>query len=196
VILWLRAIFETAYTFGFRLGELRSMRCHRIDLLSNTINLDTSKNGEPRTAYMTVAVRQLIAALVVGKKAGDFLFTRNGRKLGYFRKTWANTCVRAGVGHFHCPTCDEELTLVPGKQEHCKRRMAACRSAVSWSDLPRSAAQWRAWFDTDGSGSTHLHENFRPQNYFRFHRYAIVSRTELEAATRKLEVSQEPTAKY
>jgi integrase len=122
VILWLRAIFETAYTFGFRLGELRSMRCHRIDLLSNTINLDTSKNGEPRTAYMTVAVRQLIAALVVGKKAGDFLFTRNGRKLGDFRKTWANTCVRAGVGHFHCPTCDEELTLVLGKQEHCERR--------------------------------------------------------------------------
>ena len=43
--LWLRALVETAYTFGFRLGELRSMRCRQVNLFANTIWLDTSKNG-------------------------------------------------------------------------------------------------------------------------------------------------------
>jgi integrase len=81
--LGLRALFETAYTFGFRLGELRSMRCRQINFVSGTITLETSKNGEPREAFMTAAVRELLAALVAGKKPEDFVFAKplkKGRK--------------------------------------------------------------------------------------------------------------------
>jgi len=65
--LWLRALLETAYTFGFRLGELRSMRCRQVNLFTGTISLETSKNGEPREVYMTAGVRELLTALIVGK---------------------------------------------------------------------------------------------------------------------------------
>jgi len=75
--LWLRALFEAAYTFGFRLGELRSMRCRQINFVTGTIALETSKNGEPREAFMTAAVRELLAVLVAGKKPDDFVFTRD-----------------------------------------------------------------------------------------------------------------------
>src|SRR5689334_11344923 len=64
--LWLRALLETAYTFGFRLGELRSMRCRQVNPLTKAISLETSKNGEPREAYMTASVRELLMALVLG----------------------------------------------------------------------------------------------------------------------------------
>ncbi|HYT20176.1 MAG TPA: tyrosine-type recombinase/integrase, partial [Candidatus Polarisedimenticolia bacterium] len=74
---WLRVLLETAYTFGFRLGELRSMRCRQVNLFTGTIALETSKNGEPRETYMTAGVRELLTALVVGKKPDDFVFTRD-----------------------------------------------------------------------------------------------------------------------
>jgi integrase len=66
--LWLRALLETAYSLGFRLGELRSMRCRQVNMLTSMISLETSKNREPREIPMTGAVRELLTALVVGKK--------------------------------------------------------------------------------------------------------------------------------
>jgi integrase len=44
--LWLRAMFEVAVQFGWRSGELKSMRVHQADLDANTLRLEvnTTKN--------------------------------------------------------------------------------------------------------------------------------------------------------
>lgn len=96
---WLSALLETAYTLRFRLGELRSLHGRQVNLLTSTISLETSKNAEPREAYVTASARELLKALIVGKKPDGFVFSREGSsQLGDFRKTWARTCVAAGVG--------------------------------------------------------------------------------------------------
>ena len=47
---------------------------------------------------MTDAVRHILAALVEGKSADDFVFTReDGKPVKIFRGTWKNACKHAGV---------------------------------------------------------------------------------------------------
>ena len=190
--LWLRALLETAYTFGFRLGELRSMRCRQVNLFTNTISLETSKNGEPREAYMTAAVRELLTALIVGKKPNDFVFTRDGSPLGNFRKTWANVCVAAGVGAFHCPSCDEVVTVdSDGPSRHCGGewgRSDLKYRGLIFHDLRRCAVRGliRAGVAQKTAMSITGHKTVDV-----FNRYQIVAPADKQEATRKLEVSQE-----
>jgi integrase len=192
--LWLRALLETAYTFGFRLGELRGMRVRQINLLSNTITLETSKNGEPRTAYMTTGVRQLLSALALRKKPDDYLFTReDGSPIQDFRKTWANVCVAAGVGWLHCPTCSEKIELDDTKRRypHCGRKWRRCDLAYHGlivHDLRRCAVRglMRAGVAQKTAMLITGHKTIST-----FQRYHIVAPTELKEATCKLETSQQ-----
>src|SRR5262249_32779096 len=50
--LWLRAIFEVGYQFGWRAGEVRSLRVRHVDLAARTLRLDphTTKNDDGREA--------------------------------------------------------------------------------------------------------------------------------------------------
>ena len=43
--LYLRAMLALAYSFGFRKGELLSLKVGDVDLLAGTVRLRTSKNG-------------------------------------------------------------------------------------------------------------------------------------------------------
>ena len=203
--LWLRALFETAYTFGFRLGELRSMRCRQVNFVTGTIALETSKNGEPRTAYMTACVRELLKALCEGKGPEAFVFTRpkqrtNGTakkleddsSLKDFRKTWANACVAAKVGAFHCPNCDEKIDVdTEGPYPHCGRKWRRCDlkyRGLIVHDLRRCATRglMRAGIAQKTAMMVTGHKTIST-----FQRYQIVAPSDLKEATRKLELSQE-----
>jgi integrase len=97
--LWLRALLATAYTFGFRKGELLNLRVRQVDLFNRTIRLNAgeTKSGEGRLVKMTQDVYTLLAACVSGKGADDFVFTRSdGRPVLDFRKRWENLAVAAG----------------------------------------------------------------------------------------------------
>jgi integrase len=88
---WLRALMATAYAFGFREGELVSMRVRQVDLCEKTIRLRslTTKNEESRVVKMTQDVYQLMAISVSGKAPLDYVFTRNnGKHVRDFRSTW------------------------------------------------------------------------------------------------------------
>jgi integrase len=191
--LWLRALLETAYAFGFRLGELRSMRCRQVNLLTGTISLETSKNGEPRETYMTSSVRELLTPLVLGKKPDEFVFTRDGcQQLGDFRKTWARCCTAAGVGAFHCPSCDELIKVdSDGTCAHCARewRRSELRyRGLIFHDLRRCAVRGliRAGVAQKTAMCITGHRTVQT-----FHRYQIIAPADLQNATRKLEISQE-----
>jgi integrase len=192
--LWLRALLETAYTFGFRLGELRSMRCRQVNLITGAISLETSKNGEPREAYMTASVRELLTALVVGKQSSDFVFTHDGCQLGDFRKTWANVCVAAGVGAFHCPSCDEVVMVdSDGPHAHCGRewrRSDLKYRGLIFHDLRRCAVRGliRAGVAQKTAMAITGHKTI---TIAVFQRYQIVAPADKQEATRKLEISQE-----
>jgi len=116
--LWLRAILECAFQYGWRLhelipetrtkdkngnrilkGGLRVSQCdfdHKLILL----NPGGTKNGEGREAPMIGHVESLLRACCAGKQPADLVFTRNGNgrePVRAFAKMWKNVTTAAGV---------------------------------------------------------------------------------------------------
>jgi len=82
---WLRAMFEVAFTYGWRVSELRSLRVSDdIDMARRSIMLHPgqTKNDGGRLVFMTNRVYELLGPLIAGKAPGDKIFTRvtRGRK--------------------------------------------------------------------------------------------------------------------
>lgn len=97
--LWLRALLATAYSFGFRKGELLQLRVRQVDFLNRTIRLNAgeTKSGDGRTIKMTQDVFVLLQACVSGKGPDDYVFTReNGEPVVGFRKRWEKLTKDAG----------------------------------------------------------------------------------------------------
>jgi integrase len=98
--LWFRAITEVARTYGWRKGELTSLRVRQVDLAAGTLRLEpgTTKNGEGREVTMTTSVRSLLARCIAKKYPDQFVFSwPNGKPVQNFRKTWKSACHKAGV---------------------------------------------------------------------------------------------------
>ncbi len=98
--LWLRALFELAYTYGWRKTELTDLRVHQVDVTEGTIELypGETKNLDGRIVEMTQAVRDLLTQCIAGKEARDLVFTRvDGRPVGNFRRAWSRACKEAGT---------------------------------------------------------------------------------------------------
>src|SRR5262249_21416616 len=98
--LWFRALVEVGSTYGWRIGELLSMRVSQLNLLSGTIRLEpgTTKNKDGREVTMTKRVYGLLKPCIEAKKDDDFVFTRsNGNPVRDFRGTWAKACESTGV---------------------------------------------------------------------------------------------------
>jgi integrase len=97
--LWLRGMFEVAYTYGFRKGELTTMRVRQVDLTEGTIELNPgeTKSDEGRAIAMTESIREILAQCIAGKGPDELVFTRgNGSPAGNFRRAWAHVRVAAG----------------------------------------------------------------------------------------------------
>lgn len=97
--LWLRALFEMLYTYGWRRGEaVKEMKVHLVDLPNRLIVIEDSKSGEGRTVVMTQRIFNLLTACCEGKKPDDYVFTHpDGSQIGDFRKTWEKVTEAAGV---------------------------------------------------------------------------------------------------
>jgi integrase len=155
--LWMRAMFEVAYHFGWRVSELQSLRVSQVDLHSGTIRLNSgeTKNDDGRLVVMTSVVRQLLAECLNGKTRDEHVFTRAGGKpVRDFRLAWAKVCKRAGL---------------PGLLFHDLRRTAV-RNMVR-SGIPEVVAMRISGHRTRAV----------------FDRYNIVSEKDLRDAARKLE---------
>jgi integrase len=155
--LWLRAMLETAYVFGWRVSELLSLRVGQVDLVARTIRLDpgTTKNQEGREVTIeSGALLQLLRHCVAGKRPEDHVFTRADKPVRDFRRTWENLCTAAGV---------------PDLLFHDLRRTAArnLRDAGVAEEVIMRIAGWK-------TASV-------------FKRYAIVDRADIRAALQQLE---------
>jgi integrase len=98
--IWMRGMFEVAFTFGWRFSEVLNLRVAQVNVASGTIRLypGETKNDEGRVVIMTDTVRRLLEPCVAGKRADDFVFTRaNGKRVKDFRGAWKKVCEQAGV---------------------------------------------------------------------------------------------------
>ena len=62
--LWLRAMLEVAYTYGWRVEELKSMRVRQVDLAARVIRLEpgTTKNRDGREVTITDSLYLLLSS--------------------------------------------------------------------------------------------------------------------------------------
>lgn len=97
--LWLRALLEAAYTYGWRKSELLGLEVGHLDLGARpTMRLYDSKNGEGRVVPIMSNILPLLEALCQGKKSNERVFTRqDGSPVKDFRFAWQNMCIRAAV---------------------------------------------------------------------------------------------------
>ncbi len=155
--LWLRAMFEVAYNFGWRVSELLNLQVRQVDLAARTIRLEPgeTKNNEARTVVMTGLVYALLQQCVTGKQPDDHVFTRSGnRPIQDFRGAWAKVCTKAET---------------PGLLFHDLRRTAI-------RNMVRRGIPERVAMTISGHKTRSV-----------FDRYNIVSESDLREAAQKLE---------
>jgi len=158
--LWLRAMFEVGYTYGWRHEELLALRVRQVNLLAGTIRLEpgTTKNDQGREVSMTLPVRSLLTLCVHGKSPDDYVFTReDGKPLHDFRGAWASACKDAKV---------------PSLLFHDLRRTAA-------RNLRRAGVAEGVIMKIGGWKTRSV-----------FERYAIVSQSDIRDAMAKLQEGQ------
>jgi integrase len=186
--LWFRTLVECGRTYGWRVSELIGLRVWQVDLIQRVLRLEpgTTKNSEGREVVMTDAVFTLLSACVIGKGPKDQVFTRkNGKPVRDFRCTWDNACVRAGIGNVICATCG--LSKKAGNRcDACKEKRSKY-SGLIFHDLRRTAARnlRRAGIS---EGVIMSIGGWKTRSVFE--RYAIVSRTDIADAMRKLQQSE------
>jgi integrase len=159
--LWLRAMFETGYTYGWRHEELLALRVRQVNLVACTIRLEpgTTKNSEGREVSMTVPVKALMSQCIHGKDPDECVFTREDAKpVRDFRGAWAKACTAAKV---------------PNLLFHDLRRTAA-------RNLRRAGVAEGVIMKIGGWKTRSV-----------FERYAIVSQSDIRDAMTKLEEGQQ-----
>jgi integrase len=159
--LWLRAMLETAYNYGWRVSELLNLRVGQVDLVARTIRLDpgTTKNREGREVTIeSGTLLHLLRHCREGKRPEDHVFTRGIKPIRDFRKSWQNLCAGAGL---------------PALLLHDLRRTAArnLRAAGVPEEVIMRIAGWK-------TSSV-------------FKRYAIVDRADIRAALQQLEQARQ-----
>lgn len=156
--IWMRSLFETAYSYGWRRGELLNLKVQQIDLLSGTIRLNSgeTKNDDGRVVIMTERVRWFLTQCVAGKKPEEYVFTRASdyKPVRDFRDAWKSVCDQTG--------CSSLLF-------HDLRRTAV-------RNMVRSGVPERVAMQVSGHKTRAV-----------FDRYNIVSEADLKEAARKLD---------
>lgn len=174
----LRALIACAYNFGFRKGELLNLRVDQVDLLDKWIELreGETKNGEARKVPMTSEVYELLRACVSGKKAGDYVFTREGgRRVVDPREEWYSLCVSSGLGQWITSKRKngEEFKANRGLNLHDFRR-SAIRN-MTRRGVSETVAKRISGHKTDSV----------------FRRYNIVDERDLKQAARQIEAGRQ-----
>jgi integrase len=101
--LWLRTAFEIAYSFGWRKGEIFTLKVHQFEPRNDALRLFDSKNSDGRLAFVTKRLKKLLQQCCAGKDPDDFILTREGQPIVDFRRAWHEACKEAKVDdlYFH-----------------------------------------------------------------------------------------------
>lgn len=96
---YLRAIVTMGYYTGMRLGEVLKIRWSSVDSKNGELRLDpgTTKNDEPRSIPLFGELREMLKIERERNPDSEFLFMRDGQRIGSFYKAWKSACERAGL---------------------------------------------------------------------------------------------------
>jgi integrase len=139
-----RVWVQMAFDYGWRDGEIRSLTPANINLVEDTIRIETSKNGEGREVpIIDDGLRVLLAALVAGKASNARLFTF-GRD-----REWKHICELAGVPYGR----KRGYTFHDARRSSAKNKRAAGVAASVIMSLQgwKTAAMFRRYAITDRS---------------------------------------------
>lgn len=131
---YVKPVVTFAYITGWRMkSEILALGWRQVDFKTGTVRLEpgTTKNGDGRTFIMTPELRTCLDAQrahtdALQRRTGQIIpwvFHRNGRPVGEFRKTWKTACRKGGV---------------PGRIPHDFRRTAVRN--LERAGIPRSVA--------------------------------------------------------
>ena len=189
--LWFRALVECGRTYGWRVSELLSLKVNQVDLEQQVIRLDpgTTKNSDGREVFMTDAVRLLLPRACMERPPDSPVFTRkNGTPVRDFRVTWDRACAKAGVGQTVCADCSKPMDS--GRTcEHCKGQRSLYKGLI-FHDMRRTSARNLRRAGIPESIIMKI-GGWRTRSVF--DRYAIVSRTDIADAMKKLQHSERET---
>ena len=97
----LRAAILIGYFQGLRKGEIQNLRWQDIDLKNELITIRSTKIGESRILPLAPIVVEELKSLPRSLRTDHILLnTKNGDRLGNFRKAWDTTLRRAGISNF------------------------------------------------------------------------------------------------
>jgi integrase len=189
----MRSLFEVGFTYGWRHAELTGLRVRQVNLFGGAIRLDagTTKNDDAREVIMTKQVRLLVGQCILGKRADDYVFTRDGNApVRDFRSTWASVCCAVGVGELVCPQCEQSVS----GENHCNacsRTWNRCElkyQGLIFHDLRRTAVRnmVRAGVPERVAMMISGHKTRSV-----FERYNIVSHSDIAEAARRVEAKLE-----
>lgn len=94
---WALAWLEMASTYGWRRGEMLSLRVGWVDFERCAVSIPDSKSGDPRCVPMSVRLREYMRPCCANKKPGDFVLTRDGVPVRDYRNAWKRILERAGI---------------------------------------------------------------------------------------------------
>lgn len=103
-----RPMIVFAYITGWRIrSEIQSLEWQNIDLRAGIIRLDpgVAKNKEGRLFPFTSELRSILEeqrkkTVALQKELGKIIpwvFHRNGKRIGYFRRSWVTACRKSGL---------------------------------------------------------------------------------------------------
>lgn len=104
-----------AYLTGMRRGEIASLCWDDMDGDTIRLRAENAKSGEARSipveGELTALIERRRTARQIRKKnkpvvISNYIFHRDGKPIGDFRKAWATACVMAGLGRMVCPRCN------------------------------------------------------------------------------------------
>jgi integrase len=146
--LWMRAMLEVGYTFGWRSDEVKKLQVRQVEIAECRIMLDvgSTKNKDGRCVKFENGsiLAELLAACCEGKSPDEYVFTRpDGKRIADFRRRWHTVCCEAGESHRVCRSCG---TTVDAERfcKNCNLRlpMKSLRTiGLFFHDLRRSAAR-------------------------------------------------------
>jgi integrase len=85
---------------GMRRGEITKLTWAAFDRETSSLILParSAKSKKPRKLVLQGIYREIIARRLVSRRLDcQFIFHRQGKPMGAFRKAWANACKKAGV---------------------------------------------------------------------------------------------------
>lgn len=97
--LWLRSLFEAAYTWGNRKKELLRLKVKNVNLMERVVVLSAKETKTKKGRVLPMedgTLFNLIQASIANKGQEDYVFTRDGKPIKNFRDRWLTVCRLAG----------------------------------------------------------------------------------------------------